>query len=254
MKNLIRITGLFNVVFIALFSTVWADQPSVLIDLTRKTRAQVSVAVLPFQSLTRQTEEVKVGRYLRKVLENDLKIQEWFSVFAPRYHDQFRTDSNPATINYNAWEKLGVQWVVTTQFESNTKTQNALFAFRLFDAVNKRFIVGKRYRGKLFLAYRMMHRFADEMVEQLTGKRGVADTQIAYVEADKSSKEIYIIDFDGKNRQKITEDRSIALKPTWSPDGKRMVFTSYARKNPQQVRENPNLVMVDIQKNNAGQF
>lgn len=41
--------------------------------------------------------------------------------------------------------------------------------------VNERFIVGKRYRGKRQWVRRMMHRFADEVMAQLTGKRGVAE-------------------------------------------------------------------------------
>jgi len=40
------------------------------------------------------------------------------------------------------------------------------------------------------------------------------------------------MDVDGENRQRITSHRSICLSPAWSPDGRKLVFTSYKKGNP----------------------
>ena len=218
-----------------------AENASVQIDLTRKTRQRVSVAIDVFQSFPDQNEDRKLALANRKILKNDLKLTEMFDVVSTSSADN-NDDSGPDHIDYAIWENAGAQWVVRTQYWTDEETGKTLFVFRLFDIVNKRFIVGKRYRAHRMLSYRMMHRFADEMVEQLTGKRGVAETRIAYIAEDNGSKEVYLIDFDGKNKQKLTSDHSISLKPTWSPDGNRIVFTSYAKKK-------ANLVMMDINKN-----
>ena len=37
--------------------------------------------------------------------------------------------------------------------------------------------------------------------------------------------EIYVMDADGKNQQRLTENRNNDWMPSWSPDGKRIVFT-----------------------------
>ena len=41
-----------------------------------------------------------------------------------------------------------------------------------------------------------------------------------------STYEIYVMDADGGNQQNITNDRNDDRNPSWSPDGKRIVFTS----------------------------
>src|SRR5690606_35427268 len=44
--------------------------------------------------------------------------------------------------------------------------------------------------------------------------------------------EIYMVDSDGENVQRITSDGSIALTPTWGPDGQRIAYTSYRSGRP----------------------
>tara|TARA_B100000686_G_scaffold81676_1_gene88159 strand:+ start:3438 stop:4739 length:1302 start_codon:yes stop_codon:yes gene_type:complete len=214
-----------------------AENTSVQIDLSRQTRERITVAIPNFQSFPDQEEDRILALRNQSIFRNDLKLTEMFDIVFASPKD----DSDPSRINYAIWKEVGAQWVVKTHYWKDNKTDSILFIFRLFDAVNKRFIVGKRYRAHSMLSHRIMHRFADEMVEQLTGKRGVAETRIAYVAEELGDKEIYLIDFDGKNKQKMTSDHSIVLKPTWSPNGNRLIFTSY-------IKKRPNLVMMDINK------
>ena len=77
-----------------------------------------------------------------------------------------------------------------------------------------------------------MHRFVDDVLEALTGERGVAETKIAYVRQDGRVKEIWMMDYDGENRRQITHDRSLALSPSWAPWGSELAFTTFKRGNP----------------------
>lgn len=40
------------------------------------------------------------------------------------------------------------------------------------------------------------------------------------------------MDYDGANKVRQTRDRSIAISPRWSPDGKKLTYTSYLKGNP----------------------
>src|SRR5262245_42263256 len=64
-----------------------------------------------------------------------------------------------------------------------------------------------------------MHRFNDDVLEALTGERGIAETRIAFVRHSGKYKEIWVADYDGQNARQLTHDRSIALSPAWAPWG-----------------------------------
>lgn len=71
------------------------------------------------------------------------------------------------------------------------------------------------------------HRFADAIVETLTGTRGFASTKIAFVATKSGKKEIYTADADGANVVQLTKDGAISVAPSLSPDGRRLVYTGY---------------------------
>ena len=54
----------------------------------------------------------------------------------------------------------------------------------------------------------------------LTGERGVADTRIAFVRDYGSTREIHLIDYDGRNEQVLTQLGTILLSPVWAPSVK----------------------------------
>lgn len=76
--------------------------------------------------------------------------------------------------------------------------------------------------------------FVDEILVRLSGKPGIFSTKIVFVgkKTAKSQKAIYICDIDGGNIEKLTKKESIHLSPSWHPQGKSILFTSYERGNP----------------------
>lgn len=85
-------------------------------------------------------------------------------------------------------------------------------------------ILTKSYTGN---ARALAHQFADDIVETLTGKPGIASTKIAFSSARSGRKEIYTADYDGANVQQITRDNSISVAPALSPDGSKLAYTGY---------------------------
>lgn len=91
----------------------------------------------------------------------------------------------------------------------------------------RRPILRKEYRGTVAQARWLAHQFADDIVLQFTGEPGVARTRIAFASLRGRDKELYVMDLDGADLHPLTADRSIALSPSWSPDGSLLLFTSY---------------------------
>ena len=59
-----------------------------------------------------------------------------------------------------------------------------------------------------------------------------AGTHIYFVSDRTGHKEIWAMDYDGKNQRQITHFNSTSIEPAISPDGTKVAFTSYARGNP----------------------
>lgn len=71
------------------------------------------------------------------------------------------------------------------------------------------------------------HQFADDIVETLTGNKGVATTKIAFVSTASGAKEIYIADYDGSNARRLTSDGSISVAPSLGPGARNLAYTGY---------------------------
>ena len=95
------------------------------------------------------------------------------------------------------------------------------------DMPARRPILAREYRGALTEWRDLVHRFADDIVQQFTGEPGVSRTHIAFVARNGRNKELHVMDYDGANRRALTNDQSIALSPAFSPEGSLLLFTSY---------------------------
>ena len=91
----------------------------------------------------------------------------------------------------------------------------------------RRPILSKVYRGPAAEWRSLVHQFADDIVLQFTGETGVARTRIAFIEPAGRNKELWVMDLDGAGARALTADRSIALSPSWSPDGSLLAFSTY---------------------------
>jgi TolB protein len=85
-------------------------------------------------------------------------------------------------------------------------------------------ILQKSYGGASRAA---LHAFADDIVETLTGNKGIASTKIAFVATRTGKKEIYTADADGANVLQLTKDNNISVAPSISPDARKLVYTGY---------------------------
>ena len=219
-------------------SFVAADS-GVRIEMKRATHKNVRVAVTQFDLRKGGVDSEKLGLEAYEILANDLKLSEMFLQIAPNvYKNLEQKEIGGKEVDLWAWHQLGAQWLVKTEYSVMPDGKLSL-TFRLYDTVSEKFLLGKRYSvtEKKFLR-KVIHRYADELVFQLTGKRGVAETQIAFLSRDNKNTEIFSVDFDGYNSRKITNDNTLNLTPAWSPNGRWLIYTSYAGNN-------PDLIMID---------
>jgi TolB protein len=135
------------------------------------------------------------GAASTKVLQNDLDLSGWFSLTPPERANYIIAGSASGG---------SLQGQVTDQRGS--------------------IVLQKTYSGGLRMA---AHRFADDIVETVTGHKGIASTRIAFVSTHTGRKEIHTADYDGANVRQLTRDGSISVAPALSPKANKLAYTGY---------------------------
>jgi TolB protein len=77
----------------------------------------------------------------------------------------------------------------------------------------------------------------DDIVQAITHQHGIARTKIAFVLVRAGAKELAVMDYDGYNVRQLTYDKSISVRPRWSPDGRKIVYTTYFKSGFPDVME-----------------
>lgn len=140
----------------------------------------------------------------------------------------------PGEFDMAIWRAAGVGLLIKSSYQ--VQGDETIIEFRLYDVANGNQMLAKRYSGKRKDARRMAHAFSDDILQLLTRERGPFTGKIVFVSKRSGNKEIYLMDYDGHNVQRITANRSINLSPDFSPSGREIVYTSYKRGNPDLYR------------------
>src|SRR3990172_3081608 len=154
-------------------------------------------------------------------IARDLTLSGWFRVLdrSAYVEDPQRTGITLGTFDLRDWSIIGAEALIKGGF--TLQGEDLQVELRLFDVYQAKEVVGKRYTGKTKDFRRIAHKFADEIIFQFTGVRGVFDTRIAYVSnAGGRFKEIYVAHLDGSDKIQVTNNRTINLFPSWSRDGR----------------------------------
>jgi TolB protein len=128
------------------------------------------------------------------------------------------------------WRGGGAEVLVDTR--ADVSGDRVSVEARVWDLVARKMIMGKRYSGGVSYVERIAHTLANDIVKYFTGKEGLFLSSIAFVSDRDGSKDIYAMDFDGRNVRRLTSVRSLAINPAAGRSGK-IVYTSYARLYPQ---------------------
>jgi TolB protein len=107
---------------------------------------------------------------------------------------------------------------------------NSSVVGRLTDRINKASLVAKEYTGGTPRSE--AHSLTDEIVEKITGRKGIARTKIAFRAENGPNSEIYVADYDGYNAIAVTQDHTITRDPAWVPGRRMLYYTSYKAGNP----------------------
>ncbi|WP_298920144.1 Tol-Pal system beta propeller repeat protein TolB [uncultured Roseobacter sp.] len=133
-------------------------------------------------------------------------------------------------VQYADWKAINAQALITgaVAVQGNQLTVK----FRLYDVFSGAEMgSGLQFSGTPEGWRRMAHKVADAVYSRITGEGGYFDSRVVYVSEtgskDARQKRLAIMDYDGANVQFLTDSSAIVLAPRFSPNGDRVIYTSY---------------------------
>ena len=133
-------------------------------------------------------------------------------------------------IAYADWRAINAQALITGAVA--VSGDQIAVKFRLYDVFSGEELGGGlQFAGTVDGWRRMAHKVADEAYARITGEGGYFDSRVVFVSEtgpkDARQKRLAIMDYDGANLQFLTDSSAIVLAPRFSPNGDRVLYTSY---------------------------
>lgn len=219
--------------------------------------ARTKKSLLAFPNLqnlgsSKTSKDIGAGNEIFNVIRNDLDVSTYFQFIdkSAYLEDPSKKGLKPAPgepngFNFASWKQIGAEFLITGGYSSSGADVSA--ELYLWDVKKGSLIFGSKYKASISTARKLAHTFANDVLKALTGKEGMYLSRIVVASnrEGSSSREIYVMDWDGANPIKISNHQSIALSPAWSPDGKKVAYTAYVQRSRSKMR-NADMFLFDL--------
>ncbi len=225
MKKIINSLVLLTVLTVLVFPAfAAAAKTDVYIGITSTGDKRLpAIGMPPFKSTGEEANQA--ADLIHNVMRADLLFARYFDVT----EDGPEFNARKLSATMTSWSKAKASYLLSG--EISYADPHYTIKIYVYDLTTRQPVFAKAFKGTQNSLRRLAHIASDQVVAALTGKRGIADTKIAFANNSTRNKEIYVVDYDGENLQKLTNDKSIALLPRWSKDG-RIFYTTYKYRNP----------------------
>ena len=178
-------------------------------------------------------ESPQVGEHaqnIRDVVVADLTGTGLFRELPKEAHIS-TVDSFNGPFNFLNWKAINAEGLIVGAVGDNGDGRVTV-KYRLFDVFSEAAMGnGIQFTADADDWRRIGHKIADSIYSEITGEKPYFDTSVAFISESgpKSNrvKRLAIMDHDGANLEYLTGGKEIVLAPRFSPDGRRLIYTSY---------------------------
>jgi len=223
-----KIRNIFLLVCMFIFGMGMKAQGAVQIDIYGPGQHIVSLA-LATPLLSPNTAAKAMGLTLNKNIAYNLSFLPFMQITDPRavLGGTVLAGVMPPQLDFRRFQIAGSDIVVTSLWANgDTGTKNV--QIRAFETNT-----GKRLFGKEYMSVEesdlelVADRFSADLLKALTGNGTFFRSTIAFIKqgSGKYQADVWTVTPTGRDLEKVTAIKGAALSPSWSPDGRFIVFT-----------------------------
>lgn len=184
----------------------------------------MSIGMQNIYMIEENEETIEAAEVAYEVLKSDLNFSRLFNIVESKEYSEIPTYKG-SDVDLLVWRKIKTDFVVLIKIL--LKGTDLTFEGRLLDVRTGDLIKGKKYNWDKKYLRQVVHRFANEILSVTWGiKAPLFTSKIAFTSDRDGNKEIYLMDYDGYNQRRITNNTILDLFPALSPDGEHIVFST----------------------------
>ena len=178
-------------------------------------------------------KEGSLGQKMTQRLNKNLKFSSYFNVLSskafiedPRLLEPVPYPKNIRGFRWQNWRLSGADFIFFSDYSIN---ENNLSVEIYFYNVNlQKRIFKKTYKGLTDQNLKLVDKISNDIIKNLSGKQGIFETKILAVRSmGRLKKELFIMNWNGESKKRITYHRSIVLSPSWSTKGSKAVYSVF---------------------------
>ncbi len=165
-------------------------------------------------------------------LRGDLTLSGVFDVLDPRgfLADPAEGITAP-TIRFSRWADVGADGLVKGL--ARKAPGELSLEIHLFEVRSGREVLTQSWRGSDGSARSLAHRAADAILQFYTREPGPFTSRVLALRRTRAGRELVAYDVDGLGSEVLYRDTGLMLLPSWRPDGRAVIFTSYRQGRPE---------------------
>ena len=203
------------------------------IEITEGVSEPLPYAAPSFEPSSAAANELSAN--IARVIASDLNGTGLFRQIPDAAHIS-RITSFSSPVQFSDWKAINAQALIVGGVDVDGSGRVTV-RFRLFDVfAGQELGQGLQLVGTTDGWRRIAHKVADQVYSRLTGESGYFDSRVVFVAETgpkgERQKRLAIMDYDGANVTYLTDANSIVLAPRFSPQGARVLYTSYETGQP----------------------
>lgn len=239
------LTRIIFVFFVSCLATSHslANSPALVVNIDSPNFRKILMATPAFklEALSKNADGQQLSKtgseYLGKILSfsglfNSMDSAAFTDIMS-KAKDEWYSDNAVKGVDLSVWKSISTDAVTFGYLQLNANVWT--LTLKTVDLSRNEVMVAKRYSNvDSTNLIKIMRRYGDAVLKAYTGKNGIFNSKIVFSgRATKGgAKVIYVSDFDGSNAFPITRGNGPFLSPSWSRDGKQVVYTSFEDGNP----------------------